>query len=274
MRLDLILADAIAGGLAGLIGFFVANRFVNRKEKPQIHLLILIVFVVGGGQIVAALINPYIRAWRAESEIQTFLDSDPLFQGILTDHPELREPLREQFAEAMRTGDREVSARAGRLTIGRVLPEYLAKAPDDAVRGFGEAQLATLKALQSDGDRCFRFANPEVEGGVVLTNEEGRDESEQAVRTLILSARENPITNAGDDGEALLGTVSGKLVEIYGEEVGILATPTDPGLDRERYCEILVSLYETVFELPEAETATVLRYMMGQGASNDAASGP
>jgi len=261
--MELIIIDGLAGALSALIGFFLANRFVNREEKPQLHLIIVIVFLAAGSQIIPAIVNPQIRAMRAASELKTFLDSDPLFKGVLEDFPELREPLEDRLTEAMVTGDRTVSVRAGQEILGKVFPRYLVKAPDDEVRRFGETQLSVLKALQPNGDRCFRFTNPAVDGAIVPTDEEGRLDSADAVRAVVAAARENPIEETTEDGQLLMEAVSADMYDVYGDEMEILANPSGADVDRARYYEILIAVYDGVLALPEHESASVLRTMMG-----------
>ena len=263
--LQLILVDGLAGAISGLLGLLIAKRYIDREKKPQLFAMTVILFVVAGAQIIPAFLNPQVRAWRAPKEIGRVLDSDPLYQRVLANHPELREPLTQRFAESYITGNRELSTVAGATILGPLLPEYIGRAPDNAVVGFFRAQSNTMKTLQSDGDRCFQFANPSSSGAVVLTDKEGRNETYEAVKTLFLSAGEEPIVDAAVDGEALLGAVSDELYETYGDEVGILATPDDPNLDRVKYCEILVALYDRILALPETESAGVVRFMMAPG---------
>lgn len=263
--MNLILVDALAGGISGLIGFLVARRFINREKHPQAFMLTLIAFVVTGSQVIPLFLNPYVRLNRAGGEIEELIDSDPLFRKVLQDYPELREPLQRRLTEAHATGQRALSVEAGRSIIGPLLPVYLARAPDASVVGFAQAQLHVMQALQGREDRCFQFANPAVDGAPVLEDDEGRSESYAAVQDIFLSAGDDPVVNDEIDSAGLLEGVSSAVQGRYGDQMGVLATPEDPEIDRALYCEILILLYQEIVALPEPESAAVLRYMIGSG---------
>ena len=266
--MDLILVDALAGAISGLVGFLIAKRLINREKHPQAFLLTLIVILVAGTQVIPVFLKPYLRQGRAAGEIDKLLDSDPIFRKALQDYPELRESLQGRLTEAYATGQRELSAEAGRTIIGPLVPAYLARAPDRPVVGFAQAQLHVMQALQGREDRCFRFANPAVDGAIVLEDDEWRKESYAAVQDMFLSAGDDPVVNDAIDGPGLLEGVSSAVYGKYGEQMGILATPQDPEIDRTLYCEVLISLYQEIVALPEPESAAVLRYIIGSSNQN------
>ena len=49
--------------------------------------------------------------------------------------------------------------------------------------------------------------------------------------------------------------------EIYGEDVDLLGTPTDPGVDQGKICALLTSFYGGVLELPVGSGGQIIRYL-------------
>jgi|GEM_PF-6950925 len=260
-----ILTDGILGALSFLLGFWVAGRFANRESQPTRYLIILVLVGVVGAALARDLVTPHILAWNSRDEVQQFLDSDPLFQRILTDHPALREPMEQALAAGMQSGGRQQAVAAARGLIEQVFPAYLAKASDDGLRDYATTTVAVLKKFQAkDPLRCFQFLHPGVAGAATPTDEEGRRDLYDLMVRLVTNAPDVPPSEQAEDAADLLEGVTATLAERYGDGLQALATPEAPDVDRAQVCAMTIDLYAEILTLPDEDAARVLRSMFAQ----------
>lgn len=255
-----ILCSGFVGGLAGTLGFLVSKALVDPQKSPQRHRIILVVCVVAGSQIGNALVAPEVRAWRAQRDLSKFLKDDSLYSALLNEHPELRPRLETTILEGLKNGSPADAREAARVVLAPVLPQYLFRASDDALLGFTEAMLDTLRAVQLDDPvRCYQYLHPGIAGTTTITESEGRSQVMQWMVRVVESAQQHPHpSESGEEVLTILEGVQTRLIKEHGD-LSALANPADA--DKAQVCEMTIALNEEILKLPPDDGAALLRYL-------------
>ena len=256
----LILVDALLGGVAGLLGFWIARLIDPNKTKPQMQRLLPIALITFSLPIGRAVVNPMVEGWRRSDQIETLFRTDPLYGRVLKDHPELAEPLRAALLKAYASGSRDEAQLAGKELLSAALPDYLSRASDEGVLGFTRSMVALLRAMQAENpDYCYTYLFATGKGSIGMRHRAEEEGLANSMRQVITGAAQQPVTQ-GADAESNLASVMDKLQKRE-LDTSVLQHVTDPDVDRSAACNVTIQMYATVLELPPAQAAHVLRYI-------------
>src|SRR5689334_9084511 len=112
--------DALIGALSGLIAVLVARAVADPKVKQQLYRAVLVGAMVISFQTLRMTLQPRLLLWNATRQMDAFLQSDRMFSLILSDHPELKQPVQTALADAYAKGDRAQAVRDGERLLTSV----------------------------------------------------------------------------------------------------------------------------------------------------------
>ncbi len=258
-----IAIDALAGAIFFLLGHFVAKAIVDPIANRNVYVMIMVAIGVGGGTVTREAVTPMLRARNADTQIDALLEQDAALRTILEDHPELWQPFRAAMVDAIQTGDRTAAATAGSAIIGSILPQYIARSTDESVEAFAQQMVTTLQAIRSDApQRCFQYLFPQVAGGTVLRENEGRSELHAVMERVITSPGEGSAPESAEAIQEVLDEVVASLRETYGDDLWMLSAPADPDVDQSAVCSMTIDLYASALALPDPDSNRLLRYLL------------
>ncbi len=260
-----IILDGLSGALAAALAYFLARILISPKDNPRGHRILVIIFMVVGFQVMRYALGPQVRSWRASREIDQILAGDQLFSTVLSDNPTLRQPTRDALIRAYASGDRRQAAAAGAKLLGAAIPKYLSKASDQSLIRFTRSMVNTLSILASrDPNRCYQYLFPNVAGPTVLTADEDPDDLMAAMREVVISAHDHPISSTEGSANGVIEKLGSGLAEKYGDDVALLKQTVAPGADRAKVCTMTIDLYTAILALPQPEAGSALRALNAQ----------
>jgi hypothetical protein len=262
-----VVIDAVCGAAGAVIGVVVAKVVARPGTRlGSLNLVIFIGVTVGSMLLLRETAGGPLRAWNNGRQVDAMFAEDPLFTLVLSDYPDLKEPLRASLIEAAESGSGEDAALRARL-VGSVFTKYLAKAPDEPVTTFAATLVAHLRRLEArDADACYRFLFPgSASVGSNTASSEPSDQLYAAMLDVVESAHRDPVTQQDEiDEDAALASAQANLVDRYGDDVSVLAKATEHGVDRATVCRMTAALYEELLKLPEQQRGAVLRWLFSR----------
>lgn len=263
----LILADAICGGVAGLIGAVLSKTVLPASISPRVRQIVLILTVVVGFQLGQHVVSPKVKAWQMGRELDDVLAKEPFFSIIFADHPEIRPRIRNAMLDAYAGGNRDRAMAVARAMLGPLLGPYLARGSSESLVKFTERMVVTLRAIEkADPNDCYYYLRPDAAHQVTPSKAQGRDELFAAMRDVVLSTKNHAQREEEDKSHAseLLQQVSANLRKTYGDDLGLVQEMKDPETDRPKVCRISISTFDEILKLPQAQAGTLLRATYGE----------
>jgi hypothetical protein len=257
------LAVAVAIGLlSAIVAWPVAHRAGPAgtwRHRAALFACFVAVFTAG-----SATLMPHARAWKHERDVEALLEREPLFAGVLTDEPGLREPLRAVLLNAFRSGQGGEAVLAGQRWLSARLWAYVPRGSDAAAVRLGRALVATLEDLQErDPEQCYRFLFPGVAGPSRGGDAYRNDGLLSAFRGVVASARDGSAEPLDRKAAArLVDSAYNHLRDEHGLDVDVLNVQS-PGANRSRVCEVRIALYSELLALPPSAAGQTLRHVLG-----------
>ena len=206
-----------------------------------------------------------------EQQFEKAMLSNPAFQVIKEQEPELTQKIISQAAQMKKAGSSE------QQVIDAIQPQILQlqmarlqQAPDANVIEYMKINLEQIAAVAKIGDdECFRFLFPAVKGGInparLVPHEimNRRMASDMSMMRAAYGPNKHTVT-AEEKQLALqdLQAISPGLVQRYGPDIQIMADPTKAIGKEKIACEIVQDLWSQVLKLPTARAAGVIRLML------------
>ena len=221
------------------------------------------VLAVGAAQV---FLTPRVQGWYA-ARGETGLPANPVYTQLRAHEPEV---YRKVLAEHRRVaGDPARLASFVNLSnaeIAAVATRRLAQASQESLLALMRDMLGNLRRLQAaPGDHCYRYLFPQVAGAPDLARLVDAASQEHTLRLMaevIRTAAEDPAPPPSADlAQQKLAPVVDAVYAQFGPDAALLGHADDPAVDRAKVCEIAVSLYGRVLELPPEDAAAVIRSM-------------
>jgi hypothetical protein len=275
------LISALLAGICGAVAA-VLGKLVVRDTKG--HLVQYIVVVAGLFAILGTASRSYLlpeaNAWKARWDARKYLQSDPLFSALATEHPEVREKFTSMMVDLARSGAGPAVARARALEFGRsilasYIGQYAPRASSESLVAYLTTMLDVLHRLGTqDPEACFAFLFGQgTEGASALAQLTPGQKAAttasvtQVIESALRAPQEPP---SPEEGQALLRQLVQSLANTHDEEfmasLGMLREPRKPGLDYKALCFATMEMYRAVMEMPEPDRTRLLRHMFGSKA--------
>lgn len=260
------IAIAVGAG-AGVVAVIISAGFMkligkaNTKGANIIHAVVFAVTLALGREFV----EPRIQAGQVESKL---LDM-PIYQALKQYEPDSYQKI--LYALEQGTAEKQPLEQIWSLTrpvIGDVTTRRLPHTSDAVIIKFAEHIVsATTNLYSKGGTSCFSYMNPQPGEALDFTALLGKEAAQQEltliadVVTWAAGKTRPPVTEA--DASPDVEAVIAKLLEKYTQEDLVnLQNLQSPGIDKRKYCQIIVDLYKEAIALPEPRNSRLVRYLM------------
>ncbi len=258
--------SAVVTGL--LIGLLHKKGVLSRVPA----VIVFLVLFIGGNLLWSAVIKPHLAGNREEQKVDQALAELPLYTTIKAQEPALYAQIRSNILKLRKEGKSQQDAiNTVKPMVSVLLTQRISHAPDANVNEAMQVNLEEMQTLQARKDgSCFKFLYPQVSGGIntaqVLPPELFRKDL-NTMNDLLLATgsgqTEQPAAVSTERVIAMMAPVREALGNMYGEQLQMFSDLTKPDVDREKVCEISISLYSGILALQPADSAAILRQMLG-----------
>lgn len=267
MLLVTVLTLGAAGALgAATAGLVIKDKVNRRRAYYLVFSLSFLLVMTLMNKFVAPQIYGYLEAEELEEELQ----KNPAFVAMRQyDRPLYDESVAEAKA-AVRNGiSSEQILGLMRDKIAPVVQGRIGHASDGTIVRFVQVSQKQLRNLQKRGDgTCYAYMFPTPGPSLVdpkyfdqsITQEELRVTGE-VIRD---SATSKQVLPTAEEVRPQLELIARALLQRYSqEEMLMLQNPRQPGIDKEKVCEMSIAMYDQVMALPLEQQGPLLRYMLG-----------
>ncbi|WP_122095442.1 hypothetical protein [Rahnella sp. Larv3_ips] len=266
--------EVMVWGISGVVLASVLSLLHKKGKLGRVPGIILFVVLIVGGAIVwGGVIKPRVMGESEEQKIDSALAELPLYGTIRTQEPALYAQIRRDILQMKKEGKPQQEAiDTVKPRVSELLSARIVHAPDAAVNAAMQVNLEEMQTLlaRKDGS-CFKFLYPQVSGGVntaqVLPPELFRKDL-STMNDLLLATGPGqtnlPVAVSTEKVILMMAPVREALGNMYGDQLQMFSDLTKPDVDREKVCEISISLYSGILALQPADSAAILRQMLGK----------
>ena len=256
VALSLIFANAIA--------FLLFYRKANLRRLPYFVVSLLLFFLFSRVYFLAIL--PHLR----ERETDRQLRELPFYRDLAEVDPQTYGKIWAVVSESAKKGEttNTISREIAPIVAG-TLSKYIGTASDESVIAFADLSIHEVEELhRSHSDACYDYLYPLDKGATPVASyidKKSEDETLDVLSRIVHSAAHTPqpLPNAAK-ADALLAPVLSRLANEYGNDLMLIQRkPTAPA-ERERVCDITVSLFKNVKTLPREDASLVLRSLLSE----------
>ncbi|UHM90484.1 hypothetical protein [Rahnella victoriana] len=261
----------------GVIGVVAGSLIAALHKKGKIcripAVILFLVVIIGGSLLWGGVIKPRLAGNSEEQKIDQALAALPMYNTIKAQEPALYAQIRSNILNMKKEGKSQQEAiDTVKPMVSVLLSQRITHAPDANVNEAMQVNLEEMQTLQARKDgSCFKFLYPQVSGGVntaeVLPPQLFQKDL-STMNDLLLATGSNqtvqPAPVSTEKVVQLMAPVREALATMYGEQLQMFSDLTKPDVDREKVCEISISLYSGILALQPADSAAILRMMLGQ----------
>ena len=264
-----LVAVALCLVLANAIAFLLFYRKATLRRLPYFLVSLLLFFLFSRVYFLAFL--PHLR----ERETDRQLRELPFYRDLAEVDPQTYERVMAVVSESAKKGEttNRLSSEIAPIVEG-TLSKYIGTASDESVIAFADLSIHEVEELhRSHSDACYDYLYPQDKGATPAASyidEKSEDETLDVLSRIVHSAAHTPqpLPNAAK-ADALLAPVLNRLASDYGNDLMLIhQKPTAPA-EREKVCDIVVSLFKNLKALPREDASLVLRNLLSeQGAKS------
>jgi len=259
-------------GLAIAVGAFatIITYLMVRKPKER-WVCYTIVFISFGGVFFTLTSLYTVRVSNTHkdlSDLEVNLREIPAYKQILQYDPVTYQRIQTEIRKSLENGEsKSQTLQKIRLIIAELVEKYLPYSSDEALLGYMSIIIQEIEELSGKSpELCFQFLFPEQYGAIDVARYI-RPETQKAdldsLSVVIRTGAENPVHIQDFSGyDALIENIITNLHEMYGDDALLLENPHAPGIDKEKFCRMMVTLYREILKLPKKDSVLVLRRML------------
>ncbi len=249
-----------------VVSFYITSFFVNQKEnKKKFQAISLIIFIVLLF-FSKSVIMPSINAWMFRSNLEEEIDNIPYIISIKKYEPEIYNLMMQEMQNEVKKGKvgnsfiTKISAKYSMVIFEKKLPV----ASDEAVINFIKTNNKIMNELKSiDVRYCYNYLLSINVSDSIINSVTSQLNLLSALNDVIVSRSENPqeIPQLVEI-QIYLDDVYNLLYQIYGDDISILEEPSDPNIDKELYCTMIIDYYRLILELDSVDASKLTRWLM------------
>ncbi|MDR4506472.1 MAG: hypothetical protein MRK01_17000 [Candidatus Scalindua sp.] len=154
-----------------------------------------------------------------------------------------------------------------RFIISELVEKYLPLSSDQALLDYMNVVILEIEELAHQSpELCYKFLFPKQYGTIDVT-QYIKPETQQADLDALASVIRTGAEASEDiqdfpEYDAFIQNIIINLHETYGDDALLLENPHAPGIDKRKFCHIMVALYREILKLPKKESCLVLRSML------------
>lgn len=266
--------EVVVWGISGvLLGSLISLLHKKGKIGRVPGIILFFVLVIGGNILWGGVIKPRVMGESEAQKIDQALAALPLYGTIKAQEPALYAQIRSEILTMKKEGKPQQEAiDIVKPRVSELLSTRIVHAPDAAVNAAMQVNLEEMQTLLARKDgTCFKFLYPQVSGGVNTAEVLppalfSKDLS--TMNDLLLATGPNqtefPAAVSTEKVILMMAPVRQALGNMYGDQLQMFSDLTKPDVNREKVCEISISLYSGILALQSADSAAILRQMLGK----------
>jgi hypothetical protein len=258
-----VVASSIMAGLGAAVGALIGGLLARGRESKT-RQVVMVVGLAIGAALGAQVLGPRASAWYELHNAEAKLLEVPVYRVLKKHEPAAYAKILAEYKRTV-TDPKQLGAFTSLVMseVGNVTSRRMGTASQDSLIALMREMLGNLRALQKDGDSCFRYLFPQVSGPIDFAKHfdaAAENRSLTLLAEVIRSSAEEPVkAEPAGVAQEKLGPVVQALAEEFGDDAQMLGNVAAPGVDRAKVCAITISLYDRILKLPEADAAMVLR---------------
>jgi len=258
-----ILIGALSGMLAGLIAYPLSRLFKGNKT-------VLTILMVAGfftfNTLGKIYLMPQLQTWSLNRELKSI----PAYRLIAENDPETYSEIYSDLklvAQGKATKDEVL--KKNKAKIEGLVFKYIPTASDPSVLQYMKVTVKELRQIYAkDPDKCMSALFPDKFGFVDVTqyvDSATQDEDLNALKDVIESSVKHPQEEPSEEqiGQ-IVDALPPEFTKEYGQKMEALNHLDDPKLDKKQTCDLVLTFYEKIFQLPETEAGPLLRNLLTQ----------
>lgn len=259
-------------GIAGAFGALVTGTvlFVTRKPKEKWGLSLIVLFSSCAVCYTAMylFVKPTAKIEKSLNALEVSLSEIPAYKQISMYDAETYQRIKDEIQKSLVKGESKSQiVQRVRFIISELVEKYLPLSSDQALLGYMDVVIREIEELvHQSPELCYKFLFPKQYGTIDVTKyimPETQQADLEALAAVIRTGAEAS-ENMQDfpEYDALIQNIIINLHETYGDDALLLENPHAPGIDKRKFCHIMVALYREILKLPESESCLVLRNML------------
>ncbi|MDR4498899.1 MAG: hypothetical protein MRK02_13430 [Candidatus Scalindua sp.] len=259
-------------GLAIAVGAFATliTHIIVRKPRKR-WVCYTIVFISFSGVFFTITCLYTVRESNTQkffSDVEVTLREMPAYKQISQYDPETYQRIQIEIQKSLEKGEnKSQTIQKIRLIIAELVEKYLPYASDEALLVYMSVIIQEIEELAGKSpELCFQFLFPKQYGAIDVTRyirPETQKADLESLAVVIRTGAENPVHIQDFSGyDALIENIITNLHEMYGDDALLLENPHAPGIDKEKFCRMMVTLYREILKLPKKDSVLILRRML------------
>ncbi len=214
------------------------------------------------------LVTPTTEIEDPLNELELSLSEIPAYKQISMYDTQAFQRIKREIQQALAKGESKSQIiQRIRFIIGGLVEKYLPISSDKALLGYMNVVIQEIEELANQSpELCYKFLFPQQYGTIDVTKyikPETQQADLEALAAVIRSGAEASAEMKDfPEYDALIQSIIINLHETYGDDALLLENPHAPGIDKRKFCRIMVALYREILKLPQRESCLVLRSML------------
>ncbi|GJQ60241.1 MAG: hypothetical protein D8M57_10680 [Candidatus Scalindua sp. AMX11] len=253
------------GVLVTGVAFLVIRK---RRERWWLYTLVLFFSCVISYVTMSLFVTPTSEREKSLSELEVSLSEIPAYKQISMYDAETYQRINAEIQKSLLKGESKSQIiQRIRSIVGELVEKYLPLSSDNALLDYMNVVIQEIEELaQQSPELCYKFLFPKQYGAIDVTKYI-RPETQQAdlnALAAVIKTGAESSTNVQDfpEYDAFIQNIIINLHETYGDDALLLENPHAPGIDKRKFCRIMVALYREILKLPKRESCLVLRSML------------
>lgn len=212
-----------------------------------------------------------VSQWRDAHKLESELLVVPIYSTLAQFDKLNYEKFREIIVSGIQSGRApiEIQNDIRSLFLGQLIPEYLKKAPDEALVRYWQSQIAEMKHLANiDPQHCADFLFPQFAKSALdlqsLLPTELQQEDLEALAAVVKGVATNPQSYVSNKKiETDLEAAVTRVMQTYPDALVVFQTPAKYKNDPAALCAAVIVFYSEVLAIPStSRSGAVLRYVL------------
>lgn len=260
---------AVVGALAGVItGFLVKDQQENRFTAIAIFLVLM----AGLGGVAKKYVIDPLDIDKQMARAETELLQIPAFQTIKQYDPQGFQAFMNEVKTGIKNGtpQKEIIPRA-RQHVQKIIKTSMPRASNEAIISYMKVMTEEMRVLRSkESGLCYSHLFPKPGTPVVnvkdYISKDLMNADLAALNTVIQTAAQSPLSIPTEASiTESLQLVAQRVESQSPGSLVVMQALESPTVDKDRACDVVLSLYEQALALSPSDGGPLLRYLLSQG---------
>jgi hypothetical protein len=259
----------VSGAVAGALAYMIVGAPKDDRGKFSVTFVVIFIVIYALSRI---YFLPHANGWYEVKRVEAELQGYASFRAVKKYDAKVYQAMLDDIRKVvMEGGSRDQALGAARIHMIALVKARLPTASNESVAAYMDIMMAELGVLEKKGgDSCYRFLFPQsgapLDFSGQFSKKMQKDDLDALAEVIESSASDPQPLPDQEEVVAKLQVVYSRMVEEYGEEIGLLdnAAGVTGEADKRRICDMTGSLYDKILAQPAHESGKILRFMMSQ----------